>query len=70
MKHMSTLNLNAIDPADLMPIPDTPDSYGPRNEEDERVYALVMAGLNSGPAIPVDDAFFARLRARIPGHKP
>lgn len=59
------LNLNAIDPAELAPIPEVPDSYGPRNEEDVRVLALVQEGLDSGPAIPVDAAFIERLRSRI-----
>jgi len=59
------LNLHKIDPAELAPIPDVPESYGPRNEEEERVLRLVREGLESGPAIPVDGAFFARLRSRI-----
>ena len=62
---MTPLNLKAIDPAELLPIPDIPESYGPRNEEDQRVYDLVMAGLNSRPAIPVDGAFFRQLDAII-----
>lgn len=59
------LNLHEIDPAELAPIPDVPESYGPRNDEDEHVLKLVREGLESGPAIAVDDAFFARLRSRI-----
>ena len=66
---MPTLNLKALDPADLMPIPDVPERYGPRNAEDERVYALVKSGIESGAPLPVDDTFFARLRARIATHK-
>ncbi|WP_035057779.1 hypothetical protein [Andreprevotia chitinilytica] len=69
MISMPALNLQALDPADLMPIPDVPESYGPRNEEDQRVYELVTAGIESGEPIPVDESFFARLRARILAHK-
>jgi hypothetical protein len=66
---MPVPNLKALDPAELMPIPDVPESYGPRNEEDQRVYDLVKAGLDSGEPIPVDAAYFARLRARIASYK-
>lgn len=65
MQGMAALNLNSLDPADLMPIPDVPDRYGPRDAEDERVYALVMEGLKSGDPIPLDDAFFRELDALI-----
>ena len=51
---MPSTNYQAIDPADLAPIPDVPDRYGPRNEEDERVLELVRRGLASGPCIPVE----------------
>ena len=70
MQGMPALNLKAIDPAELMPIPNAPESYGPRNEEDQRVYDLVTAGLNSGEPIPVNTAYFACLRARIASYKP
>lgn len=62
---MPISNFKALDPAELMPLPDVPESYGPRNEEDQRVYDLVTAGQNSGEPIPVDAAYFARLRARV-----
>ena len=67
---MTSLNLHAIDLAELMPLPEVPESYGPRNEEDQRVYELVKEGIESGPSIPMDDTFFDRLRARIATHKP
>jgi len=60
---MSALNLKALNPTELMPLPDVPDSYGPRNEEEQHIYELVMEGLHSGPPIPVDDAFFHELDA-------
>jgi hypothetical protein len=62
---MPALNLKAIDPAELMPLPEVPESYGPRDEEEQRIYELVMEGINSGPAIPLDDAFFRQLDAII-----
>jgi hypothetical protein len=62
---MADVNFKALDPAELMPIPDVPESHGPRNGEDQRVHDLVTAGLNSGEPIPVDEGYFARLRARI-----
>ena len=48
-----------------MRLPEVPISYGPRNQEDERVLALVMQGLASGVPTPLDDAFFAELDATI-----
>jgi len=65
MNGMPALNLKALDPAELMPLPDVPDRYGPRNEEEQRIYELVMEGLRSGPPIPVDDAFFHELDVLI-----
>jgi hypothetical protein len=62
---MANLNLKSIPKADMMPLPDVPESYGPRNAEDERVHDLVQRGLASGEPIPVDDAYFARLRDRL-----
>jgi hypothetical protein len=49
MHGMPALNLKALDPAELMPIPDVPESYGPRDEEEQRIYDLVMEGFASGP---------------------
>jgi hypothetical protein len=65
---MQTFNLTAIDPVELAPIPDVPESYGPRNEEDRRVLSLVQEGMASGRALPLDDAFFAELDAIISQH--
>lgn len=59
------LNLHTIDPAELLPLPEVPESYGARNEEEEQILDLVKEGLESGPVISVDDAFFARLQSRI-----
>ena len=59
------LNLHTIDPVELLPLPEVPESYGARDEKDKRVLQLVTEGLDSGPTIPVDDAFFERLRSRI-----
>ena len=68
MKRMPALNLKALDPAELMPLPDVPESYGPRNEEEQRIYDLVMEGIHSGPGTvyaTVDD-FMRALDARVP----
>ncbi|MBV1776277.1 hypothetical protein KSF73_11200 [Burkholderiaceae bacterium DAT-1] len=65
MNPMTSLNLKSLDPAELMPLPDVPDSYGPRDEEEQRIYDLVMEGMSSGTPIPVDDAFFRELDAII-----
>lgn len=46
---MTSLHLNTIDPAELMPTPEIPESFGPRNEEERRVYNLVKEALDSGP---------------------
>ncbi|MDC8758429.1 hypothetical protein [Janthinobacterium fluminis] len=65
---MTSLNLKAIDPAELMPLPEVPESYGPRNEEEKRVHALVKEALDSGPGktyASVSD-LVAELRAGIP----
>ncbi len=59
------LNLHTIDPAELLPLPEVPESYGARDEEEKRVLELVKEGLESGPSILVDEAFFERLRSRI-----
>ena len=61
------LNLKSIDPAQLMPIPEVPESYGPRNEEDMRVYVLVKEAIDSSRsntyATPAD--FLRSVRTRI-----
>ncbi len=51
---MATLNLKSLDPADLMPAPEVPESYGPRNDEDVRVYAFVKEALNACPGTKYD----------------
>ncbi|MBJ7313355.1 hypothetical protein H7U20_24605 [Rugamonas sp. CCM 8940] len=61
-----------MDPADLIPLPEVPDSYGPRDEEERRVHTLVKEALDSGPGknyASVAD-FLAELRAGIPGLNP
>jgi hypothetical protein len=65
---MSKLNLNSIDPADLMPTPEVPESYGPRNQEDVLVYTFVKEALDGGPGKKYDNVadFIAELRAGIP----
>lgn len=65
---MSKLNLKSIDPAELMPTPEVPESYGPRNQEDVLVYRFVKEALDGGPGkkyASVAD-FIAELRASIP----
>ena len=49
MNAMPTLNLNTLDPAELMPSPDVPEGYGPRAEEEQRIYDLVYEGLRQRP---------------------
>jgi len=63
---MPALNLKAIDPAELMPLPEVPESYGPRNEEDREVYALIQEAMDSGPGTQYETVadFMAVLRAR------
>jgi hypothetical protein len=61
------MNLITIDPAELVPLPEVPVSFGPRNEEDERVLVLVKQGLASGVPTALDEAFFAELDAIIAG---
>jgi hypothetical protein len=65
---MPALNLKDLDPAELMPLPDVPESYGPRDEEEQRIYDLVMEGIDSGPGITYDtvDDFMRALDARVP----
>lgn len=46
---MATRNLKSIDPALLLPTPEVPESYGPRNEEDLRVHQLIQEALDAGP---------------------
>ena len=64
---MAHTNYKALDPAELAPVPDVPDRYGPRNEEDERVLALVRKGMASGPALPLAEVL-ARIDAAIQKH--
>jgi hypothetical protein len=65
---MTALNLQSIDPAELMPTPEVPESYGPRSEEEERVYALVKEALVAGPGKTYDTVadLIDELRAGIP----
>lgn len=64
---MSSPSLKSLDPAELMPLPDVPDSTGPRSEEEQRIYDLVMAGINSGPGkvYATVDEFAAEFRAQL-----
>ncbi len=62
---MPALNLTAIDPAQLQPLPDPPVFIGPQDDEERHVRDLVLEGLSSGPLIPLDDAFFAQINAII-----
>jgi hypothetical protein len=60
-----TLNIYSIDPDKLHPAPAESADLRALNEEEKRVLNLVIEGLESGSAIPVDDAFFERLRSRF-----
>ncbi len=64
---MTTLNLKSLDPATLMPLPEVPESYGPRNEEDLRVYTLVKEAIDGGPGRKYDTVadFMGTLNARV-----
>jgi len=63
---MPALNLKTIDPAELMPVPEVPESYGPRNDEDREVQALIQEALDSGPAQSYETVadFMEALRTR------
>ncbi|NRR29085.1 hypothetical protein HSX11_02700 [Oxalobacteraceae bacterium] len=65
---MTSLNLKSIDPVQLLPTPDVPDSYGPRNEEDVRVYKLVKEAFDTGPGKKFDTVadFMSALDLRRP----
>ncbi|MBV1777478.1 hypothetical protein KSF73_17305, partial [Burkholderiaceae bacterium DAT-1] len=60
-------SLNSLDPAELMPLPEVPESYGPRNEEDREVYALIQEALESGPGTVYASVaeFATEFRARL-----
>ncbi|MEB0140299.1 MULTISPECIES: hypothetical protein [unclassified Undibacterium] len=62
---MQAFNLTTIDTLELAHLPKVPASEGPRNEEDSRVLALVLEGMSSGPALPLDEVFFAELDAIV-----
>ena len=47
-RRMTSLHLTSIDSAELLPLPETPESYGPRDQEELRVYNLVKEALDSG----------------------
>ncbi len=66
---MSSLNLHAIDPAELMPLPEDPDTYGPRNEEERRIYQLIKESLDSPSKTYASVAdFIAEMRATLPSN--
>jgi hypothetical protein len=62
------MNLKSLGSAEMMPLPEVPESYGPRDEEEQRIYDLVMEGINSGPGTVYDtvDDFMRALDARVP----
>jgi hypothetical protein len=62
------IDLSTIDPAELLPLPEVPESCGPRNDEERRIFELVRKGIESGPGIeyPNAEAFAAEFRAQIP----
>jgi hypothetical protein len=65
---MATRNLKSIDPAQLLPTPEVPESYGPRNDEDLHVHQLVQEALDAGPGkkyATVAD-FIQALDTRVP----
>ena len=49
-----------------MPVPEVPESYGPRNDEDREVQALIQEALDSGPAQSYETVadFMEALRTR------
>ena len=66
---MSNLNLKALDPAELLPLPAAAsDSCAPRDEEERRIFALVREGIESGPGVlyPNAAAFAAEFAAQLP----
>ncbi|MBA5636854.1 hypothetical protein H3H37_07270 [Duganella sp. LX20W] len=65
---MTALNLQSLDPAELLPTPEVPEHYGPRNEEEARVHALVKEALLAGPGktYPTVADLIDELRAGIP----
>jgi len=46
-----------IDTAELAPIPEVPENYGPRNAEELRILEKVQEAL-AGKFVPLDDSFF------------
>ncbi len=65
---MTSLRLHTLDPAELMPTPEVPESFGPRNEEERRVHGLIKEALDSGPGKTYGSVaeFIAELRTTIP----
>ncbi len=64
---MKPLNLANIAPADLMPLPEVPDRYGPRNADERRIYDRVKEGLDctSGKEYASVADFIAELRGKV-----
>ena len=50
-----------------MPLPEVPESYGPRNVEDMRIYTLVKEAIDGGPGKKYDTVsdFMRVLDARL-----
>jgi hypothetical protein len=61
-----TSQLPKRDPADLPSAPEAPDGVGVDTLNEKRIRELIEEGLASGPAVPADEAFFERLRRRVP----
>ena len=69
---MKSLNLSAIDPAELVPAPEVPESYGPRNEEERRIYERVKEALDCDEGETYDTVadLIDELRRGIPPQVP
>ena len=69
---MKSLNLDAIDPAELLPTPEVPESYGPRNEEERRIYERIKEALDSDDGETYDTVadLIDELRRSIPPQVP
>ncbi|QDQ28118.1 hypothetical protein FNU76_18180 [Chitinimonas arctica] len=64
---MPNLKRKALDPAELIPLPEVPASNDPRDEEEQHIHDLVMEGLNSGTGQQYSNAaeFAAEFRAQL-----
>jgi hypothetical protein len=64
---MPSLNLQALPLEQLLPLPEVPEHYGPRDEEDVQVYEMVQEAL-AGPSKKYDTVadFMRALDAHVP----